>query len=605
MTEITTLSKAWQLLDQTDKGFLVKVLLVQTTAAVFSSIMVGSILPFLSVLSDATQIQKNSTFKFIYEEGNFVNEYTFLIALGLVSLTIIIITNSIQILKVWYMSVFTSKLIHKISFNLFKKYLNQPYEYYLQEHTGNMGSHILSESQEIVNQFFRPFLEVVASLLTITTIILLLFWIEPLVATTVFITLSGIYCTLLLFFRNRIKIAGQIRAESNRNRFRLTSEALGGIKEIKLRNSEGRYFENFQILSQAMVKSLILIKVLGQTPQYILQAVGFGGLIIFCLIVVDPIEFSKGDALKDIVPVIGLFAFAGQKLLPEISRTYQGLTLLNTGGVVVNKIHAEIHKGLASLNISKESEDVAFTRDIQVQNLSYTYPSGEAVSLENVTFNVKSGERLGIVGKTGSGKTTLVNLVLGFLNPDEGGLLVDNNKISENNLRSWQNLIGYVPQDIFLADTTVAENIAFGLKKSDIDFVKLSNSIKVAQLDDLIKNLPDGLNTVLGERGVRLSGGQKQRIAIARALYHDAKLIILDEATSALDSITEQELINSIDNISEEKTVITIAHRLNTIKNCDSIIVLKDGCIVGNGTWESLIASCPEFQDITSLGQTS
>lgn len=571
-------------------------------AALSSAAMVGSVMPFLSVLSDPARIADVPSLAWAFEVGKFTSDFGFLMALGVASLFVILISNLLQILRTWAVARFALMRIYTLSHRLLAAYLRQPYEYFLDHHSGEMCTQILSESQEAVNQFFRPAGEVIASTLTVVMIVAVLLWVDPFVALIAFTVLGSLYGGTFLLSRQLIKRSGEIRAASNRERFRLANEALCAVKDIKLLGRENAYVDRYRAPAQRMARAMVTIRVLGEIPQYVMQAVGFGGGILLCLLLLDPTELATGQALGGILPLLGVFAFAGQRLLPELSRLYQGLTLLNAGAAAVDAVHRDL--------LGKNNDDLprqlaaplGLKTEFQLKNVSYSYPSADHSGLRDISFSIRAGEKIGVVGSTGAGKTTLADIVLGLLRAHKGALFADGIEITDENLRAWQQTVGYVPQDIFLTDASVAENIALGLPPEEIDADRIRAAASIAQIDAFVmEDLPHGYQTIVGERGVRLSGGQRQRIGIARALYHDADLIVFDEATSALDNLTEQEVMAAVEALPGDKTILMIAHRLSTVKACNRIIVIDKGWIVGFDTWEVLIADNPTFQRLAKI----
>ena len=321
----------------------------------------------------------------------------------------------------------------------------------------------------------------------------------------------------------------------------------------------------------------------------------------------DPESLNSGEALGGILPILGLFAFAGQRLMPELQKLYQSLARIQAGGAAVNVVHDDLVNQLNEGRLPRSIPTRLGLNDrIILENVSYNYPGAKFAGLNEISLDIKAGERVGIVGSTGAGKTTLADTILGLLPPSEGRIIVDGAPITDETQRAWQQSVGYVPQDIFLTDANIYENIALGVPMLEIDKPRVRRAAEIARIDDFIRNdLPDDYETAIGERGVRLSGGQRQRIGIARALYHEADLIVFDEATSALDNLTELEVMSAIDALPGDKTVLIIAHRLSTVKRCDQIIVMDKGRVVACDTWEKLMTNNSEFQKIANVNEVT
>lgn len=600
MKEVIVWKKAWALLDAQEKKSAWVVLCIVVLSALSSALMIGSVLPFLSVLADPGRIQKVPALAAAFDALNFQSQYGFLLGLGLATLGMIVISSLMQIVKTWCVARFAMMRIHSISHRLMEAYMRQPYEFFLSRNSAEMGTRILAETQQMVAQFLRPATESIAAVFTIIAILFLLLWVEPSATILAFSVIGGIYVFIFVICRRALKMMGRERVNNNSARFRIANEALGGIKDIKLLGREATYLERFASSSRAMAVAMSTIEVVSLLPKFALEAVGFGGIILLCLMLISPQGVQSGGGLGGVLPLLGLFAFAGQRLMPELQKLYQSLAQIQAGAAAVETLYDDLieRAGKGSLPHSIPAAIGLHTK-LELENVSYSYPDATHSGINNVSLEIRVGEKIGIIGGTGAGKTTLADLILGLLSPRMGRMIVDGVPIEMNNLRAWQQSVGYVPQDIFLTDSSLTENIALGIPLNEIDHARVERSARIAQLDDFIKSkLPEGYRTIVGERGVRLSGGQRQRIGIARALYHDADLIVFDEATSALDNLTEREVMAAIEALPDEKTVVMIAHRLSTVQNCDRIVVMENGLVVGCGGWDELAARNLAFQRI-------
>lgn len=607
MIDLETWKKAWAMLDMRERRNACITLAVVIFGALSSALMVGSVLPFLAVLSDPGQIERVPILAWSFETFGFTDRYAFLMALGIASIGVIVGTSLVQIAKTYVVARFSTMRIHSVSHRLLIAYLRQPYDFFLNQHTGEMSKQVLQEAQQMVVTFLRPAVELIAATFTVLTIVGLLFWVDTMVTVIAFALFGGSYGAIYLLSRRSLKRYGYDRAKANSERSRIANEALGGIKDIKLLGREGAYAARYAGPSQRMTSAVVGVHVHSQLPQFAMQAVAFSGIILLCLIFMDPAGFASGDALSGMLPTIGVFAFAAQRLMPELSKLYRSLATLQAGGAAVDMVYNDLMNKAGSGSLPHEIPlPLGLKQRLEFVDVSYRYPNAEQAGLKGTSFNIRAGERIGIVGSTGAGKTTLADLVLGLLPPTEGRILADGTVISEGTLRAWQQSVGYVPQDIFLTDASISENIALGVPPKEIDEASVRRAARIAQIDTFIcEELPDGYATTIGERGVRLSGGQRQRIGIARALYHDADLIVFDEATSALDNLTEREVMSAIDALPGGKTVLMIAHRLSTVKSCDRIIVLDKGRLVGCDTWQALMAHNTAFQKIAQISDAA
>ncbi|MCH8466825.1 MAG: ABC transporter ATP-binding protein/permease [Roseinatronobacter sp.] len=603
MIDTSTWKKAWALLDAREKRQAWIVLGVIIIGALASAVMVGSIMPFLTVRADPARIVSTPALAWAFDAFGFISVYGFLIGLGFASFAVIVLSSAIQIAKTWVVARFSTMRVHSISHRLLGTYLAQPYGFFLNRHSGDMGPRVLAESGQVVGSFFRPAAELIAATLTTAAIVGLLLWVEPVVALVAFAVLGGIYGVVYLLTRQRLKRLGQIRVAANRQRFRMTNEALTGIKDIKLLGREVAYLDRFAEPSLQMARVQVTVAVLSQVPQLALQAVALGGVILLCLVLIDPAGLASGAALGGLLPVLGVFAFAGQRLMPELSKLYQSLAQIQSGSAAVDAVYDDLVQRKSLRSISRKTPiGMGLRTSLVLENISYNYPNADQAGIRDLSLSISAGEKIGIVGSTGAGKTTLADIILGLLEPDQGRMVVDGVEITSDNTRAWMQSVGYVPQDIFLTDAPVAENIALGVMPGAINQEHIRKAARIARIDQFIMGeLPDGYQTPIGERGVRLSGGQRQRLGIARALYHDAELIVFDEATSALDNLTEAEVMDAIDALPGDKTVLMIAHRLSTVKRCDRIIVLEKGQLVGCDTWDALMAENTAFRKIASI----
>ena len=338
---------------------------------------------------------------------------------------------------------------------------------------------------------------------------------------------------------------------------------------------------------------------MGQIPRFGLEIVAFGGMFVLILYLV-----AQNSDLADVLPLIGVYAFVGYRLMPSLQLIYTNFTHLRYSTPAIENLVEEINHLPPAKNIDWKRGDGTLTERIEVKNVSFSYPTMEAAFMENVSLTILAGSKIGLVGQTGSGKSTLVDIILGLLQPNSGGVFVDGVELTSESSRNWQRSVGYVPQHIYLTDSTIASNIAFGVDEVEIDLEAVVRASKVANLHEFIsEDLPNGYQTMVGERGVRLSGGQRQRIGIARALYHAPKVLIFDEATSALDNLTEDRVMSAIAKMPNDMTIIMIAHRLTTVEQCDKIVLINDGRIEAVGTAEELKSRSVYFNDLARSGK--
>src|SRR5699024_8835544 len=375
----------------------------------------------------------------------------------------------------------------------------------------------------------------------------------------------------------------------------LMNEGFGGIKDILLTGREQNFIQQFNTTGQTLANAQGSIRAMSQIPRYFIGLLAFGALIALVLIL---LKIHQG-ALDQVLPILSVYALAGLKLLPALPQIYMGIAKIKANIASFEGIKPDLIASIADESRKKtpsEKTPITPKGDIHLCDISFGYPGKHGVALENISLSIPRNTTVGIVGASGAGKSTAIDLILGLIDPDEGSLTIGDTPVTADNKRQWQMQIGFVPQSIFLSEGSLTENIAFGLTPEQIDLDKVKRAATLAHLDELIDSLPKGLNTHVGERGVQLSGGQRQRVGIARALYDDASVLVFDEATSALDGITENAIMTAIHELTGQKTIILIAHRLKTVEQCDQIYMLDKGRIIDQGTYSDLLNKNPMFK---------
>ncbi|MGY6409992.1 MAG: ABC transporter ATP-binding protein [Alkalilacustris sp.] len=597
--------KAWALLDRRERLSGLVVLLVSVVAALASTVMVASVLPFLSVLSDPQSVETSTLLRWVRDMFGFETAHGLFVGLGLASLVVIVGATALQIANIYVISRFSLLCVHGLSVRMMAQYLSQPYEFFLTSHTGSMSTRILAECSEFVARFLRPAADLAMGMALILSMLAFLLWLNPLITLVAFSVLGGTYGGVYYLCRVPIRHHGAERTQANAARYRLATEALGGVKDIKLLGREASYLGRFGDPSLRFANAQLRVELIAQLPKHALHALGIGGVVLICLALVGPGSLEDGS-VAGVLPLVGVLAFAAQRLMPELGRVYNAASMIQSGRAAVDLLHADlVERPAGRLPLGTETP-MGLRRELRLEGLSYRYPGAERAGVQDISLALRAGERVGIVGGSGAGKTTLADLLLGLFRPQEGRIVVDGVALDEDNLASWQRSVGYVPQDIFLTDAPVSENIALGVPPEEIDMAKVREAARIASLERFVETtLPEGFATRVGERGVRLSGGQRQRIGIARALYHDADLIVFDEATSALDNLTEREVMQAIEALPGDKTIVMIAHRLSTVRGCDRIIVLSEGQLAAVGPWDELMARSPEFRRLAQLADVA
>ncbi len=569
------------------------ILVMITIMALIDMVGVASILPFIAVLTNPSLIETNYILSKMFHNSSILgvqNNEEFLFALGVLVFVILIFSLIFKALTNYVIVRFVVMREYSIGKRLVEGYLQQSYSWFLTRHSADIGKTILSEVQQVVGVGMRPLGDLIAQSVVSIALITLLIIVDPRLAIIIGLSLSGAYTMIFYFIRSHAKKIGKKRLKNNQLRFVTVSEAFGAAKEVKVGGLEEAYLKNFSDSAQIYAKSGASAVILSELPRYLLESIAFGGILLIILY-----SMSQTGNFVAALPIISLYAFAGYRLLPALQTVYASLTSLTYIGPSVDKLYDDL-KNLEPYNLERYQKVLPFKNNITLKNIHYHYPKTSRTALKNISINIPAKTIVGLVGATGSGKTTTVDIILGLLEAQKGVLEVDGQIITKQNARSWQSQIGYVPQHIYLSDDTVAANIAFGVNVEKIDDEAVEKAAKIANLHGFVMDeLPKKYQTVIGERGVRLSGGQRQRIGIARALYHDPKVLVLDEATSALDNNTERVVMQAVNKLRKNITLILIAHRLSTVKKCDSVFFLENGEITAEGNFDELRKTSKNF----------
>jgi len=597
-----TTKRLLDLLEPRDRRRAFLLLGMMLVMGILETMGVASIMPFVAVLANPNLVENNRYIKPIYEWFGFDTTGSFILLLGFVVLGLAVGTTVFRAITTWSILHFSTMRNFTLSQRLFRGYLYQPYAWFLRRHSADLSKTVFSEVGQVIGGAMMPALQFVAQITVVVLLLTLVIVVDPVLALTLVLVLGGVYGLVFWTTRHYVDRIGTDRVKANRERFRVGAEAFGGIKDVKLLGLEASFLKRFEEPSRRFVRHQIGGQLVVQFPQYALQIMTVSGV----LLIVQYQTMSSGDVGKAL-PLIALYALAGYRLLPAVHKVYSSLSSLRFAQAALDVLHEDLletAKGCPPADISTTSPDIkpiTLTQSLILRHVSYSYPLASNRALADLNITIPARSTVGIVGRTGAGKTTAVDVILGLLDPDEGELIVDNTTITAQNKRAWQKSLGYVPQHIFLMDETVAANIAFGVPASEIDFEAVERAAKLANLHAFVsEELENGYQTIIGERGVRLSGGQRQRVGIARALYHDPDILIMDEATSALDNITERAVIEAVNNLGEQKTIIIIAHRLTTVRRCNLIFLLDQGRVIAQGCYDELAGTSEPFRQMVN-----
>ena len=560
----------WTLLEKAERRKTIVLVVYLVIGTLLELISVGALVPLIQVL---TQSNLQSKYPLVYRMfGNSSDQ--FIVTVILVVVTCIFLIKEIFLgFSLWMQKGFIARLETRFQTELFDRYTSQPYEFHLTNNSSLLSRNILNSTNFINNVLDPIFMLLTDGFVTIALCMALLV-IEPI---AMFVTISAVGAVAVVFHgfsKRRIEQWGVERQLQDGVKLQQMNETFGGMKEIVM-TGRGDYFRTrfsstIGQLSHLNRKFLTLLGI----PRLYLELLSVAGLAALVLSML-----ALGRTSESLLPLLALFAGCAFRLMPAINRITLAFQSLRMGRQIVGVLQADISLAASSVPKFKNGKPVSFEQAIRFEDVTYSYPNTDKAVLDGVSFEIKKGFEVGIVGTTGAGKSTLVDILLGLLRPTRGKVTVDGVDISTN-IRSWQDLVGYVPQTIFLIDSSIRANIAFGIDEQDIDDERVVRALNLAQLREFVEELPAGMNELVGERGVRLSGGQRQRIGIARALYLDPPILVFDEATSALDVETEKEVMKSMDHLRTEKTIVIVTHRISALEHCDQTLVIESGKLV-------------------------
>lgn len=543
-------------------------------AAMIGSIMecigVGIFMPFVNILMDLSVIHSNERLSFFYKLLHFQSEQSFLTALAGCIIVIFVVKNVYMILQKYAIYKFSYNTQMKISTRLLKAYMNEPYTFHLNKNISEL-QRSMQEDSDLFTRAINHFMDLVIEVTVCISLGIYLFYISK--SITVIVVGLLLICIGLFTFLSKKYARGYGKACQGYKAkiYQWMNQALGGIKEIKILNREKYFIDSYEQYFIKFAKGQRISKILGAMPKYIVEMVSIAGMLLAVMI---KMYYGQKD-IVEFIPQLAAFAVAAFRLMPSVGRINEHVTDIMYSSASIELIYNDL-KAIEDVQKQEpeEEKDWSFENEIVIKNVCYTYPGTEENVIEYANFSIKRGETIALIGESGSGKTTMADIILGLLEPQYGKIKADGMDIFKN-IDTWHHEIGYIPQMIYLSDDTIRNNVAFGVAEDKIDNDAVIEALKKAQLLEFIEGLADGLETVVGDRGIRLSGGQRQRIGIARALYRDPQILVLDEATSALDNDTESAVMEAIDNLRGEKTIIIIAHRLTTIQNADEIYAVE------------------------------
>ena len=598
---ISIYRQLFDLLSPVERRQFYLILALVILMALIDLVGVAAVFPFLAVAADPSAIHSSAVLSKLYDASGATSDGGFVALLGALIFAFIIFGLAVKLVAQYRMIRFSHMRNYSLSRRLLRRYLQHPYVWFLGRNGADLGAAILSECDRVVGLALIPAMRILASSVSLLFVAGLLLAVSPVVTGLAALGIGGAYAAIFLFVRQRLARYGHEIMQSNTARHRVALEAFGGVKDVKLLNLESTYAARFDAPALVFAKTSAAGQVIGELPRFLLEAIAFGGLVLMILALL----VLQDGRLADILPILGVFGFAVLKMFPAIQQIYHGLTQMRFAAPMLAKLHGD----LTGSDLPPEAEGppaptatpLPLNDRLEMRDVHFAFPGAGQSTLRGLSLSIPARSTVGIVGGTGAGKTTAVDLLLGLLTPDAGSISVDGADLTSQSRPSWQKSLGYVPQHIYLTDDSVTANIAFGVPPEARDMAAVERAARLAELHDFVtRDLPQGYDTLVGERGVRLSGGQRQRIGIARALYHDPAVLILDEATSALDTLTERAVIEAVRNIGHAKTIIMIAHRLSTVRDCDTIFLLEEGRLAAEGNFDALVAKSATFRKMAS-----
>lgn len=558
--------RRWQLMA------MVVLTVLSSFAEIFS---IGAVIPFLSALTNPTKILENSSFQSLLTLLKITNSQELILGLTIIFGISVVLAGVLRLMMLWGNAKLSFYIGAELSSEIYRKCLYQPYIQQINRNSSDVIATILSKVDAVIFGVISPLQTLLSSIVILAAILVALLFISPLISLSIFSIVSGVYLTISLLMRAQLNLNGNRVSKESGSIAKSLQESLGGIRDILIDGTQEIYCESFRRAAFALRRAQGGSFFIGQSPRLIMEMLG---MIAIAIVAYEMARDSSG--LLGAVPILGALALAAQRLLPAFQQIYSSWASLRSSSAHLSDILLLLNLNFSASNQAIPQSPIPFEKYIKLKNVGFRYTCDSKPTLEKLNLIVNKGERVGVIGSTGGGKSTFLDLLMGLLHPTEGSIYIDDQELCDLNCASWQMRIAHVPQAIYLADTSIAQNIAFGIPTEEVDIQLVRLAANRAQISEEIESWADGYNTRVGERGVRLSGGQRQRIGIARAFYKKSDVIIFDEATSALDQKTEELIMDAINGLANQSTIFMVAHRLSTLKDCDKIIEISNGKII-------------------------
>ncbi|EMI24772.1 ABC transporter ATP-binding protein [Rhodopirellula europaea] len=585
-----------KMLTPRQKKFTTLLLVLMAGCGVLEVISIISLSPFLAIAAKPELIMGNAKLAWLYQATGVESQEAFLAILGALVLFVLLLANFANAQITYAQLRLAGSINASISSRLLQHYLHQPYKFFLQRNTSHLQSFVQTESVNLTSYGLVPLLWVVQKSINASLILIAIVVVDPVAAFGSAFAFLFFYLTIYIFVRKKLARLGKLVSKTNRERYRLVSEAFGMIKLTRIHELEDDCIKRFKPVAALNARCLATQNAVGMVPRFALEGIVLTimmGMILYLIMTTND--------FRDAIPIIGFYAFAAYRIMPSVQTIYSSISMMQFGWPRVQEVFEEFQSGDDTDSTSARSYEtvdsvkpkVASSSDslVELENVWFNYPATDEPTIRGVSLFIHPKTTIGFCGTTGAGKSTIVDLIVGLLRPQNGCIRIDGKKLQDEALGDWYKRVGYVPQDIYLVDASIAENVALGVPPEQIDMDRVISACQQANVAEFIDTLPEGYQSMAGENGTRLSGGQKQRLGIARALYRDPEVVVFDEATSNLDTETEQAVMSALKNLSHQRTILLIAHRLETLKFCDRVFQLANGDLVKEGTYEEVIES--------------
>ena len=578
------IKKLWQHLTKQRRKQFFLLLILMILASIMEIVSIGAVVPFLGALTSPEQIYQHQLAQPLIQILEITEPNQLLLPLSIIFIVATLIAAAVRLLLLYVSTRLSYAAGADISINIYRRTLYQDYSVHTSRNSSEIINSIITKTNTVIGQLLVPLLTLVGSVIIMLGIISIIFIINAQVALITFSIFAFLYWVITFFTKKSLQKNSQLIANKSTKMVKSLQEGLGGIRDVLIDGTQEFYCKLYQDADLSLRRASGDNIFIGQSPRYLMEGIG----MVLIATIAYSLTLEEGGVVVAI-PVLGALAVSAQKLLPALQMAYNAYSSIKGAKSSNEDVLYLLDQPLPEYENQPTPKAIRFDKEIKLTNLSFRYTQESPWILKNINLSLKKGSCIGFIGSTGNGKSTLLDIIMGLLPATEGDLFIDQQSIDNKSRRSWQMNIAHVPQNIYLSDNSIEENIAFGVSKDKIDHQRVRKAAQQAQISQLIEQWQEGYQTVVGEGGVRLSGGQRQRIGIARALYKKASVLIFDEATSALDNETEREVMEAIKDLGGEITVLIIAHRLTTLRNCDKVVKLGNNYALSIGSYQEMV----------------